>query len=368
MNLRRQNLFIMVLASMDTGSSCSLSGTNASKNSNIVVGLNAALQKRFFLPNNHNLVPGNVHRATHVHFGVGGKGQDVAIALHCLLGRGESSDDADTSATIEDSRNNIRLLQFIGTGSAGDVVHNLLKNRLGDKTMEFTVRSSSEMRTCTSIVSADETTELVEPSGIITSDELEELFSVVSSSRNECGKNESARSLCIMGSMPPGCPEDTYARIYEEIAGPFTVCVVDSLTGIGPLLETATELGHRNGKDVAAGPILFKINAAELCKLTGTKKTNSETSGINLSELAESIEGFLTKYSIACSNNDSSTGVIGLAITDGEHDAYFVSIRNNDGQQQEATSSPSFGVFKLPVPNLDNESSRTLYPIGAGGE
>jgi fructose-1-phosphate kinase PfkB-like protein len=348
---------------------------------NIVVGLNGALQKRFILPNNQGLVPGNVHRATHVDFGVGGKGQDVAISLHCLLEPGRSSNDhkpndCDTDAaatTASTSSNNIRLLQFIGTGSAGDVVHNLLNDRLGKNTMDFTVRSSSKMRTCTSIVSADETTELVEPSGSITSDELEKLFSVVSSNRNdrtEFGTNESTtRSLCIMGSMPPGCPEDTYARIYAQTANPNTVCVVDSLAGTGPLLQTVSEMSQGNEKNNAAGPLLFKINASELCKMAGTSKSNSETGGITISELTNAIEGFLAKYSTGSNNNDSSTGMIGLAITDGKHDAYFVSIKNaTTSQEEQASSSPSFSVFKLPVPNLDHESSRTLYPIGAGGK
>jgi fructose-1-phosphate kinase PfkB-like protein len=379
MNLRR-HVINMASASMDSASSCDRSDLYPMNGNNIVVGLNGALQKRFILPSNHSLVPGNVHRATHVDFGVGGKGQDVAIALHCLLvpGRRLSNDDktndydSDAAATTgSTSSNNIRLLQFIGTGSTGDIVHNLLKDRLGGKTMEFTVRSSSEMRTCTSIISADETTELVEPSGSITSDELEELFSVVSGNRNDrtaFGTNRSARSLCIMGSMPPGCPEDTYARIYAQTVGPNTVCVVDSLAGTGPLLQTISEMGQGNEKNVAAGPVLFKINASELCKMAGTSKSNSETGGITVSELTNAINGFLAKHSTAGNNNGSSTGIIGLAITDGKHDAYFFSIRNNGSQEEQASSSPSFTVFKLPVPNLNHGSSRTLYPIGAGGK
>eukprot|EP00980_Cylindrotheca_fusiformis_P008179 scaffold1734_cov196-Cylindrotheca_fusiformis.AAC.1 len=42
----------------------------------IIVGLNGALQKRFILPDEGVLVPGNVHRAKSVQTGVGGKGQD----------------------------------------------------------------------------------------------------------------------------------------------------------------------------------------------------------------------------------------------------------------------------------------------------
>lgn len=359
----------MASASVDSASSSYRSDLYPTNNNSIVVGLNGALQKRFILPNNQGLVPGNVHRATRVDFGVGGKGQDVAISLHCLLGRGRLSDRHKTNDFNADA--DIRLVQFIGTGTAGDTVYNLLKDRLGEKTLEFTVRSSSEMRTCTSIISTDETTELVEPSGSITSDELEELFSVVSSNRNspnECETN-GARSLCIMGSMPPGCPEDTYARIYSQTAGPNTVCVVDSLSGTRPLLQTVSEkMGDGNERKATAGPILFKINASELCKMTETSKSNSEIGGITISELTDAIERFLAKYSIASNNNDSSTGLIGLAITDGKHDAYFVSIRNNSSQEEKSSPLPSFRIYKVAVPNLDDGNSRTLYPIGAGGK
>jgi hypothetical protein len=58
----------------------------------IIVGLNGALQKRFLLSPQTSLVPGNVHRATTIQTGVGGKGQDVAISLACL----GLADDDDT--------------------------------------------------------------------------------------------------------------------------------------------------------------------------------------------------------------------------------------------------------------------------------
>ena len=80
----------------------------------IIVGLNGALQKRFILPDEGMLVSGNVHRAEQVQTGVGGKGQDVAIALNCLS-----------------PKSNLNLAQFIGTGSAGNAVsHSLASHSL----------------------------------------------------------------------------------------------------------------------------------------------------------------------------------------------------------------------------------------------
>jgi hypothetical protein len=70
-----------------SSSVASLSSPSPTKSSSttIVVGLNAALQKRFILSNDAStLIPGNVHRAKEVQIGVGGKGQDVAISLNCL--------------------------------------------------------------------------------------------------------------------------------------------------------------------------------------------------------------------------------------------------------------------------------------------
>mmetsp|Transcript_11192 Transcript_11192/g.26904 ORF Transcript_11192/g.26904 Transcript_11192/m.26904 type:complete len:476 (+) Transcript_11192:41-1468(+) len=374
MNVRR-HVINMASLSADGAGSKSDFGLYPTNYLNIVVGLNGALQKRFVLPNNQGLVPGNVHRATRVDVGVGGKGQDAAITLHCLLRNNESSDlqkqyncgidDAGNHASNTDS---IRLVQFTGTGSAGDTVHQLLNGRIGEKALEFTVHSASEMRTCTSIVSANETTELVEPSGKISDEELQELYSVVSEHRQSeygCVTKEYVRSLCIMGSMPPGCPPDTYARIYALTAGPNTVCVVDSLAGTRPLLQTVSTMRHASGAKATAGPLLFKINASELCKMAETSKSTSETAGISMFELTEAIEGFFGKYFVKSDSHDSSTGLIGLAITDGKHGAYFVSAKKNDSQG-DMPSLPSFRVLKLEVPNLDDESSRTLYPIGAG--
>ncbi len=360
MNIRR-HIVNMASASLDSGSCNRFHPTS---NHNIVVGLNGALQKRFVLPSG-NLVPGNVHRASHVDFGVGGKGQDVAIALHCLLDR--KVDDCENDGIDNTSKDtNIRLVQFIGTGFAGDAVYSLLENRLGEETMIYTVRSSSEMRTCTSIVAADETTELVEPSGVITKTELDELFSIISNNENEESKDISPRSLCIMGSMPPGCSEDTYAKIYQKLAGPNTVCVVDSLAGTIPLLQTISQSGNSEEPNNGTGPVLFKMNASELCKLAGTPKSNSETDGISLSELILAIEGFLSKYPVISDMNEShDRGVIGLAITDGKHNGYFVAIRNT--KQEDGVLNP-YEVFQLPVPNLGHGGSRTLYPIGAGGK
>lgn len=233
----------------------------------LIVGLNGALQKRFILPPNSSLVPGDVHRADRVDAGVGGKGQDVAIALSCL---GYTS--------------NLQLAQFVGSGAEGDQVYELLQEMIGKEAMSLTVRPASHMRTCTTIVASDMSTELVEPSGIITKEEQDELMTMLSSLSDDSG-SKGAGALCIMGSMPPGCPPEMYADIYKSIHGEDTLCLIDSVVGLEPLLKTIAS-------SKTSGPTILKVNASELCRLAKVKKTSSEVGGITDDELVKGVQGF----------------------------------------------------------------------------
>jgi fructose-1-phosphate kinase PfkB-like protein len=299
--------------------------------STVVVGLNGALQKRFILPPKTTLVPGDVHRAVDVQTGVGGKGQDVAVTLSCLQYSG-----------------NVQLAQFIGTGPEGDQVDTMLRELLGDDAMALTVRpKNSGMRTCTSIVATDSTTELVEPSGSILSFELDELHKKIRSNPNQIN------ALCFMGSMPPGCKESTYSDIYDIAATDSTICVIDSMAGLEPLIETISQ------KQV--GSTVFKVNAAELCKLAKVVKKDSETAGIQQDELIQAIKQFLNNFPKSTKAFDA------LAITDGSHPAYLVQI--DKGSNNEI----SFKLNQLQIPSLQpmkpNDSDDepfVLYPIGAG--
>lgn len=283
----------------------------------IIVGLNGALQKRFVLPESDTLIPGDVHRARSVQTGVGGKGQDAAIAMNCL-----SRDSG------------LKLAQFVGMGPSGDTVFDLLGEMLGDPAMDLTVRTNKDIRICTSIVASDETTELVEPSGLIEEEEMRELLEKVDQIKD-------ASALCIMGSMPPGCSEDTYAEIYGLTAGSKTLCLVDSMSGLAPLIKKIASLDR-------PGPTVLKVNASELCKLAGSSKSTSETGGITMPELYEAIEMFKDKYSPF-----AEQALLGLCITDGRHPGYYVSL-----------SEDKVSMYKLPIPTL--ESNGPLYPIGAG--
>ena len=290
--------------------------------STVIVGLNGALQKRFILPQSTSFVPGDVHRADEVQVGVGGKGQDVAIALSCL-----------------DFKGDLQLAQFVGSGAEGDQVYDLLKERIGTDAMSLTVRPKSHMRTCTTIVASDMSTELVEPSGIITEKECEELMAKLGADKSE----SKVGALCIMGSMPPGCPAELYADIYECVHGKNTLCLIDSVVGLEPLLKAIA--GSKT-----SGPAILKVNASELCRLAKVSKTSSEVGGIESGELVEGVNNFLDKF-----QPYAFKALTGFAITDGKHPAHCITI---DKEQK------AFSIYKIPVPDL--ESAKTLYPIGAG--
>ncbi|KAL7570076.1 hypothetical protein ACA910_017108 [Epithemia clementina (nom. ined.)] len=348
-------------------------GSPNSSSSTVVVGLNAAFQKRFVLPPNGVLIPGDVHRAVDVQVGVGGKGQDVAIALSCLK----------YSPPIQ-------LAQFLGVGAAGDTVYNLLQGTLGNGSnddnssapngvFDCTVRSQAPLRTCTSIVAADKTTELVEPSGTILPTEYEELFARLARVKVD--------ALCIMGSMPPGCAEDTYARIYDTLASrpigngedssksssksssPF-LCLIDSVAGLESLLETIrshnTRKAQTRQQHQHQHQTILKINASEFWRLSGVeKKTVAETGGVELEELVLAVRALFQKWPHARDALDA------IAISDGSHPGYFFSLPTNFGAESDQNS---LEVYQIPVPSLvpdNNQQGRTtttttLYPIGAG--
>jgi fructose-1-phosphate kinase PfkB-like protein len=242
------------------------------------------------------------------------------------------------------------------SGASGDLVQSLLRERLGDVAAQaLTVRpTNSDLRTCTSIVGSEDTTELVEPSGVISEADMTTFLEQLSST-----KDSVVAGMVIMGTMPPGCPDDTYAQIYQRVAGPSTLCLVDSVTGTDSLLTTIAEFTKKGENP----PMVFKVNASELCKLAGVKKSSkSETGGVVLEELQDAIRQFMFEKYAPC----AIPAIAALAITDGAHPGYLCTIENKKGENCE------LNLFRLPVPSLTTtssdleESPKTLYPIGAG--
>lgn len=123
----------------------------------------------------------------------------MAVAMSCL---------GDCSKAGEYG---VILTQFIGQGGEGDLVLSRLKQR---RLMDaLTIRNAAPLRTCTTIVSDDCATELVENSGTISKEEMNDLFGRIEG----LTKDGKAGCLCIMGSMPPGCDPETYSELTRRL-------------------------------------------------------------------------------------------------------------------------------------------------------
>ena len=128
----------------------------------LVIGPNPAIQKVVKIQG--CLVTDSVYRAASSTTGIGGKGQNVAIALN-LLG-------VDTA-----------LAQFWGGDETGAKLLSLLPPPR-DESPSFrlmTSPTSSPARTCTTILSSDGATEVIEPTGAVTPEGVSDLFSQMAS-------------------------------------------------------------------------------------------------------------------------------------------------------------------------------------------
>ena len=335
-------------------SATTLTTAMALSQSIVIVGLNSALQKRFILPPGTNLDAGNVHRAYRLDTGVGGKGQDVGVALSCLISGGTPP----TTTTTTSNDDKVILAQFLGKGIEGEVVSQILKSKFGlsDK---LTIRVDAPLRTCTTIVGANGATELVEMSGIVSNQEMVALQSEIDELVGSSGGK--ADCVCIMGSMPPGCNDTTYADLTLRLVGRNSLVLIDSVIGLEPLLGVLKTIFDDSSSSISSssssmdkkeqrGGAVLKLNAAELCKLAGV--TKSEASQVTLEELSASTMGFVAKY----------TNVIGslnyLCITDGKFPGYIIEL------PIASTSSSHYRTWQLPAVDLSTRGM--LYPIGAG--
>ncbi len=368
----------------------------------IVIGLNPALQKRFVLSSKTPiLTPGNVHRASEVQEGIGGKGQDVYVALHCL----STVTRAVTTANVSTSSNNnnnvhqmnpktrekenkahqVKLAQFLGKGNEGDTVLSYFLNRYDqDIDLSLTVRTEEKLRICTTIINCEDSflsddsngsgTELVEPSGTIQPQEVEELRNSVKAMmmQNGMGGDDGQppliRGICIMGSMPPGCPLSLYADLYRTIlskqvgqgaVGTLPLCLIDSVVGLDHLFHEMTL--HRNA---AKKTNMIKINMAELCKITGTKFAVQEVANAEIEQVSTALKALYKKYP------ESRYALSYVAITNGMFPAFMVHVNSNQDDMIYRFSIPTLSQLRVPPSDNSNDVSMggtlKLFTIGAG--
>lgn len=159
----------------------------------VIVGLNAALEKRVHLD---NLVVGDVNLALSIDVGIGGDGQNVALASSCLK--------------LKESP---CLLQFIGKGYEGDMLLTALQI-IDPPVSLLTVRTRGKCRTYLSLVAGTTNrtnTGIIEPADIVTPEEIASLLEEVENQYiHQC---KSASGMVVMGSLPPGCPASIYGDL-----------------------------------------------------------------------------------------------------------------------------------------------------------
>lgn len=306
----------------------------------IIVGLNPALQKRFILSQSTpSLVPSNVHRASAVHTGVGGKGQDVAITMTCICKNNMAS--------------TIHLMQFMGGDASGDTAMSKLESYQSNKSIidldTLTVRCCTPLRTCTTIIGKNGATELVEPTGSIHDFEIESMHVKLNQLLMKDGMERSFRGLCIMGSMPPGCPPNYYAQICDQIAQTVGTknnysykCLIDSVVGLKHLLKQMEDSG-------VLFETMLKINYGELCKLANID-TMIDAQKASDNDILFAIEKLFDVF------DNIDRAVKYISVTNGKYHAYFVDI---DKMNEE-------GRWLYKLEGFDVSSDDEIYPIGAG--
>ena len=288
-------------------------------NNVLIVGLNPALQRRVSF---ESLQKGNVNRASSVGVGIGGKGQNVVVA--------------STYMNLKPIAN-VDVSQFIGEGGEGDSLMSLLREI---RTREsLTVRSKQGLRICTTLIDAscgNETTELVEPSGIISEGEAATMLQKV----KDLYGGDSARGIAVMGSMPPGLEKHYYGSILDIAAAEGTKVLLDTNVRIP---ETLSSMVSR-GVDA-----MVKVNARELTAMMDVTK------GVGTGGEAESATS-LEAVKIASEKLASTVGKAGsfyIGVHDGPHTSYLIATAEG-----RVTEVHSYTIPNLPRPIVN--------AIGAG--
>ncbi|CAM9387524.1 unnamed protein product [Ectocarpus sp. 6 AP-2014] len=221
-----------------------------SRRSLVVVGLNGAQQRTIIFKPPKGLRVGDVNRASSVGSGIGGKGQNVCVALRTLAEGGGVADDGAQREV------DVTLAHFAGGKSGESVCENL--SAMGVKLV--TSATEAEMRLCTSLVDErfGETTEIIEPWSAEITDEEQQVL--LADCKSAFGEVPCIHGVAVMGSNPVGVGKDALVDIMGAITesagfkGAETRVLVDSVVGFQALVDT----GHIS---------LLKVNAEEVVSL-----------------------------------------------------------------------------------------------------
>jgi fructose-1-phosphate kinase PfkB-like protein len=296
---------------------CIMITNSSSIRNNLIVGLNPAYQKIITIP---NLILGSVNRASEpIGITIGGKGQNVLLSSACII---QNKEDMPC------------ILQFCGKGNEGDSVIQLLSNLYNDKNKinELTIRNEGKIRTCMTLISDTETTEIIEPSLPILEDEVLLLLEKL----NDKYKDEKVNCICIMGSVPPGLNSDIYSNIIKKVVDKESIVIIDSLFGVNECLQTCNDIGTTT---------ILKLNTRELLKLANIKSVDGNESSMAIEDdkIFQAIE-FLKN------NNKLNSGKFYVCATDGPFSSIVINMQTNK-------------MYKIDIPNLKDS---VINPIGAG--
>jgi hypothetical protein len=301
----------------------------------LVVGLNPALQRSVTLP---NLVVGAVNRGASVQIGIGGKGQDVVVA-------------AASMAAVPQPV----LLQLLGKGAEGDTLLGLIKAVQPHTFVNsLSVRTQARCRTAITLVDASrqEATEIVEPSGTTSAEEVAMLLLAVERQYFQ----DKAGGVALMGSMPPGCPPTLYADVLQRVVDARSKVLLDTATGVDEALRVCRDVG------CAA---LLKVNARELCALAGmpaaTAGAAEAAHATPASTVLAACAALADKLGLATAGTSSGFAALAVAVTDGPYPAYLVPLAVDGAAVGAPQLQQQYTVF--PTPPLPRPLAN---PIGAG--
>ena len=250
----------------------------------LISGANPAWQKALTFS---KITAGKVNRAKEILEFASGKGINFARAVS-IYGKADAE-----------------VVQFLAGANGKRIALELDREKIAHTDIFL---ADGETRVCSTCIdlSTQESTELIEPSPLLSSDDIEKFKQSVS------GKIPDCDAFAICGTMPSGAPQDIYYELTMEALNAGKYVLADTIFNLTPILEASEK------------SVLLKINADELAEYS---KMNSTVEALQMLD---------SKYLLACA-----------AITDGSNKAYLLF---------------NHKIYEYELPKLEN----IVNPIGCG--